>query len=153
MLKDMNISRPANDYDPAWAQYWAENPTLLRAVGADAAEGAGQEGEGGGAADDGGGQEAWHSAIEDEGLRTTAANFESRDDFLNAVGYEVPDWRDGITDEEAKKFAKDSPDLDHLAKRALEMRQKLGKGISVPGEDAKPEDVKAFRDALGIPEE
>jgi len=32
------ISRPTNDYSPMWGQYWAQNPQLLRGVGADPVE-------------------------------------------------------------------------------------------------------------------
>lgn len=96
--------------------------------------------------------DAWYSGIADEGLKAAASKFESRDKLLETVGYKAPDWRDSIQDEEARKFAKDSPDPDHFARRALELRQKIGKGIQPPGKDAKPEDIAAFRKAIGAGE-
>ncbi len=120
--------------------------TILRAPeGAAGGEGQAQAGAGTGG-------EPWYGTIADEGLKTTAAKFESRDKLLEAVGYKAPDWREQIKDEEARKIAKDSPDLDHFAKRTLEMRQRIGKGFQPPGKDAKPEDIAAYRKAMGVPE-
>lgn len=68
-----------------------------------------------------------------------------------AAAQPEPTWRDGITDPEARKLADDSTDLTHLAKRALEMRQKLSTSIVIPGKDAAEEDVAAYRKALGVP--
>lgn len=52
----MKIERPNDPYSPAWAEYWRQNPGLLRSVGA-AASGdgdgdGGQDGDGGGDGDD-----------------------------------------------------------------------------------------------------
>ena len=63
------------------------------------------------------------------------------------------DWRAAIKDEAARKFAEDSPDLEHLAKRAFDMRQKISSAIVKPGKDAKPEEIAAYRKALDIPAE
>lgn len=64
------------------------------------------------------------------------------------------DWRAAITDEDGKKFAQDSTDINHLAKRAVDMRQKLSGAIVRPGKDAKPDspEVIAYRKALDIPD-
>lgn len=62
------------------------------------------------------------------------------------------DWRAGIKDPDARKFAESSPDPEHLTKRALEMRQKLSAAIIRPGKDAKPEEVAAYRKAMEIPD-
>jgi len=62
------------------------------------------------------------------------------------------DWRASFKNADAKKFAESSTDPEHLAMRALEMRQKLATAIVLPGKDAKPEDVATFRKALGVPE-
>lgn len=61
-------------------------------------------------------------------------------------------WREGITDPDAKKLAETSTDLNHFAKRTLEMRQKLSTAIVVPGKDAKPEEVAEYRKKIGVPE-
>lgn len=99
----------------------------------------------------------WVSSIQDEGLRTALSGFESSDAALKAIGVEVPeakevDWREQITDEDVKKFAESSTDLNHLGKRALDMRQKLSKAIFLPDKKSSKEDVAAFNKALGIPD-
>lgn len=65
---------------------------------------------------------------------------------------EETNWRDSITDEDGKKFAESSTDLNHLVGRAMDMRQKLSTAISKPGYDASEDDVKAYHKALGVPE-
>lgn len=62
------------------------------------------------------------------------------------------DWRASLTDEEAKKFAERSPDLNHLIKRAKEANDRLSKAIIPPGKDAKPEDIEAYRKQIGVPQ-
>src|SRR3546814_5257070 len=57
-----------------------------------------------------------------------------------------------LTDEEAKKFAERSPDLNHLVKRAMDINTRLSKGMVIPGKDASEEDVAEFRKANGVPE-
>jgi hypothetical protein len=63
------------------------------------------------------------------------------------------DWRSILKSDEAKEFAKNSPDLDHFAARALEMRKQLSSAIIKPGKDAKPEAIAAYRKALDIPDD
>ena len=63
------------------------------------------------------------------------------------------DWREGITDSEAKKIAERYQSLDELAKAQLELRQKLSKAVFVPGEKATDEEKAAFNKALGVPED
>ncbi len=60
------INRPIDPYSPEWPAYWAQNPHLLRGVGADAADGGEKGGDNGG--DKGGGD-----AAELEQLRKDAA--------------------------------------------------------------------------------
>lgn len=122
------------------------------ATGADA--GAGATGAAAGAA--GNGASAWASSIKDEGLRGTLSKFESQDKLFEAIGYKPEvktiDWREQIKDDDAKKFAESSTDVTHLVKRALDMRTKLSNAIVRPGKNASPEEVSAYRKALGIPE-
>ena len=63
----------------------------------------------------------------------------------------VVDWREAITDEDSKKFAESSTDINHFVKRAMDMRQKLSNSIVKPGKDATDDDVIAYNKALGIP--
>ena len=65
---------------------------------------------------------------------------------------EAADWRAPITDADARKLAESSTDLNHFAKRTLEMRQKLSVAIIPPGKDAKPEDVAEYRKKTGVPD-
>lgn len=63
------------------------------------------------------------------------------------------DWRAGIKDPDARKLAESSTDIDHLAKRLLDMRKKMSSAIIKPGDDAAPEDIAAYRNAMDIPED
>ena len=61
------------------------------------------------------------------------------------------DWREAITDDDAKQFADSSTDINHFVKRTMDMRQKLSNSIVIPGKDASDDDVIAYNKALGIP--
>lgn len=61
-------------------------------------------------------------------------------------------WFDGISNADAKKLAQDSTDINHFAERTLDMRRKLSSAIFIPGKDAKPEEIAAYRQKLGVPE-
>ncbi len=63
------------------------------------------------------------------------------------------DWRAALKTDEAKEFAKNSADVDHLVNRALDMRRQLSTAIIKPGKDAKPEQVAAYRKAMDIPDD
>lgn len=122
------------------------------------AEDEGQEGGGGGEdapTEAEGGQEA---AQGDEGGTETEAKAKAKAETeteteAKATDIEAEDWRAGIKDPEARKLAETSTDIDHLAKRLLDMRKKLSSAIVKPGEDAAPEDIAAYRKAMDIPEE
>jgi hypothetical protein len=174
----VQITRPTDDYDPNWPTYWAANPHLLRAVGADSAgegegggeggaggegEGAGGEGGDGGQAADGGGEgkqggaesgEQWYSGISNEDVRGVASKFKSEKEFHDALGIEVggDDWRSGITDEKLRDHAGRFTTVQDLAKAHLDLRSQLAKAIVPPGKDAKPEQIAAYRKSMGIPE-
>jgi hypothetical protein len=62
------------------------------------------------------------------------------------------DWRATLSSDEAKEFAKTSPDVDHLVGRALTMHQKLSTAIVPPGKDAPPEEVAAYHKRIGVPD-
>lgn len=99
----------------------------------------------------------WTESIQDEGLKGALSKFESHDKLFEAIGYKPPvpekvDWRAEIKDDDAKKFAESSTDVNHLVKRALDMRSKLSNAIVRPSKNATPEEVASYRKALGIPE-
>src|SRR3990167_7976372 len=99
----------------------------------------------------------WVGTVQDEGLRGALSKFESQDKLFEAIGYkppapEVRDWRADIKDDDAKKFAESSTDINHLVKRALDLRGKVSNAIFKPGKNATPEEVSSYRKALGIPD-
>lgn len=61
------------------------------------------------------------------------------------------DWRTGITDEDARKEADKSTDINALARRVVDQRKQLSSAIVRPGKDAKPEDVAAYRKQIDVP--
>lgn len=64
---------------------------------------------------------------------------------------EAPDWRELITSDEGRKYAENSPDLNHLVQRALDTRRQLSTAVRVPGKDASDEDIATYRRAMNIP--
>lgn len=62
------------------------------------------------------------------------------------------DWRTGVTDEKLREHAGRFTSLDDLVKANLDSRSKLSKAIIPPSKDAKPEEVAAYRKAIGVPE-
>lgn len=129
----MTIVRPINDYDPNWIAYWAQNPTLLRAVGADeAGDDAGDEGDAGDAGDAG-------------------ASDEGGDAGGDGAG-EATDWRTSIADEKLREHAGRFNSIDDLVKGNLDQRSKLSQAIVPPGKDASPEEVAAYNKRMDIPE-
>jgi PAS domain-containing protein len=66
------------------------------------------------------------------------------------------DWRAGVTDPDLLEHAKRFNSLTDLVKGNVELRSERDKlkstAIIKPGKDAKPEEVAAYRKAMGIPE-
>jgi hypothetical protein len=65
----------------------------------------------------------------------------------------APSWRDGFSDD-----LKNDPtlskysDVQNLAKAHVELQKKIGqKGVFKPGKDASPDEIKSFRESMGIP--
>lgn len=58
-------------------------------------------------------------------------------------------WTDGLSDADRKDYAKRFKGTDDLLDAAMTMRKDLSTRIKVPGKDASPEDVAAYRKALG----
>ena len=106
------------------------------------------EGEGSSTAEGGGAKEG---AKEGEGKAAAAAEGAGKGEE-GATAIEEADWRAGITDPDAKKFADRSPDLNHLIKRAKDANDRLSKAIVPPGKDADDEEVAAYRKSIGVPE-
>jgi hypothetical protein len=95
----------------------------------------------------------WASGIEDGELKGAASKFESREALLDAVGFKAKDWREDIADEDAKKFAESSADINHLVKRAMDLRKQVSNAVPKLGKNATEEQVSAYRKAMGIPDE
>jgi len=87
-------------------------------------------------------------AVEEVQEETT----EAQEEVQETKAEEPADWRLEIKNEEARKFAESSTDIDHLATRALEMRQKLSNAVVRPGENASEEEIAAYNKALGVPD-
>ncbi len=98
----------------------------------------------------------WAQSIEDEGLKTAVAGFESQDKLFEAIGYEPSkapepkDWRDGLPDElkeTAERFASAEDAI-----RSIQTLRKRDSQIRVPGKDATDEERAAYLKAVGVPE-
>lgn len=138
-------SKPTNDYDPAWLDYWAAHPTEFRAVGADAAPGEGEgDGEGGG---DGKGGDNQGGGKDDGGQ-------DGGDGAGKGDGQDKPStsWRDTITDPAHRKVAERFNSPSDLTAALLETQKELGTRIKPLAKDASAEDVAKYRKAIGVPE-
>ena len=62
-------------------------------------------------------------------------------------------WRDGIEDKEAREFAGRFTSPADLAKAGLDFRKKLSNSINLPPKDATEDQIKEYRDRLGVPAE
>ena len=62
-------------------------------------------------------------------------------------------WRDTLPDDlKSDATLNKYSDIPNLAKAHIELQKLIGqKGIIKPGKEASPEQIKAFREALGIP--
>lgn len=60
-------------------------------------------------------------------------------------------WRDGL-DGELRTFADRLESPHDAVKSAFNLRKEISTRIKLPGKDAKPEDVSAYRKAVGAPE-
>lgn len=61
-------------------------------------------------------------------------------------------WRDGIEDKDARAYADKFASPADLTTNAMDLRKKLSNAVVRPGKDAKPEEVAAFRKAMGVPD-
>lgn len=64
----------------------------------------------------------------------------------------VPSWRDALPDDvRADKSLESFKDVGGLAKSYIETKKLVGQKSAVPGKDAKPEEIAAYRAAIGVP--
>ena len=94
---------------------------------------------------------AEEQAVEEEAVEETEATEVETEDTEEQESVEIESWRDLIEDEKLQKHAERFTSVDALVQANLESRQKLSKSIVPPGEDAEEEDVTAYREALGVP--
>lgn len=68
-------------------------------------------------------------------------------------GGETKSWRDSLPDDlKADPTLSKYSDIANLSKAHIELQKKFGqKGVFKPGKDASPEEIKNFREAMGIP--
>lgn len=62
------------------------------------------------------------------------------------------DWRETVTGDDLKAHAKNFNSVTDLVKGHFELRKKLSSSITPPGKDAKPEEIAAYRQKIGVPE-
>lgn len=99
-----------------------------------------------------GGGETANAGTVQEGVDPKAAVPPSGGEATPASeGVPTGDWREGLSIEEIQKLAR-FKDPKSVAKSYLELERRLGSSISVPGENAKPEEIRAFYSKLGVPE-
>jgi hypothetical protein len=68
----------------------------------------------------------------------------------------VPEWVATLKDESLRgeKTLHNYKSVDDLAKAQIEARKLIGQGVTkIPGADAKPDEVRAFWDKLGVPKD
>lgn len=69
-----------------------------------------------------------------------------------APAFDYGAWADGLSDAAKKDYAKRFKSVDDVLDGALNLRKDIATRVKVPGKDAKPEDVAAFRKAIGAHE-
>lgn len=69
-----------------------------------------------------------------------------------APAFDWGKWADGIQDENKRTYAKSFQSPEAVLDGALNLRKEISTRIKVPGKDAKPEDIAAFRNAIGAKE-
>jgi hypothetical protein len=73
--------------------------------------------------------------------------------YVDASGNFVPDWTSRLP-EESRESLKNFKNVEELAKGYYQTKQAVGKkGVILPTEDSSPEEVSAYRKAMGVPAE
>ncbi|NIA72278.1 hypothetical protein HBA54_27165 [Pelagibius litoralis] len=148
---NVKLAKPVDPYDSAWPAWNAQNPLILRSVGADAAADAGDGGDAG--AGDGGGGDTQPGG---EGADTAAGGDGGDKTALGGGGdaakkEAAADWRAGLGDD-LKPVAEKFTSPADVVKSYSELQKRLGNSVLLPGKDAKPEEIAAFHKKLGVPE-
>lgn len=103
----------------------------------------------------------WYSGIKNEAVRGVAATFADEKAWFDALGVEpsADDWagqRAAIKDEKLRDHAGRFASLDDLVKGNMDLRADRDRikstAIVPPGKDAKPEEIAAYRKAIGAGE-
>jgi hypothetical protein len=79
----------------------------------------------------------------------------AKESYVNPDGTFVPDWSKKLPEEmgDFRNKLANYKDTTELAKALHSAHQLIGKkGVIVPGKDSPPEEVAAFRKAMGVPE-
>jgi hypothetical protein len=66
-----------------------------------------------------------------------------------APAFDYGKWAEGLNDAGKKDYAKRFKSVDEVLDGALNLRKEMSSRVKVPGEKAKPEEVEAFRKAIG----
>lgn len=113
---------------------------------------AGAAGAGAGAGSGSGGNTGAGSGSSDGGNSGGTGNQNDKSS-LGTGNAGTASWRDSLPDDlKADPTLSKYSDLPNLAKAHIELQKKFGqKGIFKPGKDASPEEIKSFREAMGIP--
>lgn len=84
---------------------------------------------------------------------TSSAGATQGDKSLGTAGAAATSWRDSLPDElKVDPTLSKYSDLQNLAKAHIELQKKFGqKGVFKPGKDASAEELKSFRESMGIP--
>jgi hypothetical protein len=62
------------------------------------------------------------------------------------------DWAKGLADEKRRDYAQRFKSIDDVLNGAMKLREEISSRIKLPGKDAKPEDIAAFRKQIGVPD-
>jgi len=134
MMELYTNERPENPYDPSWLAYWAENPHLLRGVGAGAVEP----------------EDPPDDPVEPKDV--DPKDVDPKDPVIDPKNAdpEPSDWRADLPDDLRKTADRFSSKEDAI--RAIEGFRKRESQVRVPGKNASDDEISAYRKAVGIPE-
>ena len=141
-------SKPFDPYSPDWLAYWVANPSTPKGVGAEAAAKIEPEGEvvkDDADKDDEAGKTADTKVVTTD--KPDKSNL-SKEDIDAAIKDE--DWRSDLPEDLRKTAERFASKADAL--RAIESFRKRESQVRVPGKDATPEEISAYRKAVGIPD-
>lgn len=62
------------------------------------------------------------------------------------------EWAKGLADEKQRDYAQRFKSIDDVLNGAMKLREEISSRIKLPGKDAKPEEIAAYRKQIGAPE-